>query len=43
MIRKRPDWRWTLVQKAVEDGTPPEDAFLKDVYSVMTGTLEHEV
>ena len=43
MIRKRPDWRWAIVKKAAEDGIPPEDAFLRDVYSVMLGELKHEV
>ncbi len=43
MEQKRPDWRWTLVKKAVEDGVLPEDAFLQDIYNVMTGSLQHKV
>lgn len=43
MIQKRPDWRWLLVEKAMEAGTPPEDAFLLDVYNVMAGILKHDV
>jgi len=43
MKRKRPDWRWLLLQEALEAGAPPADIFLRDVYSVMQGTLEHEV
>ena len=42
-MHRRPDWRWILVQEAVETNTPPSDAFLRDIYSVIVEGLDHEI
>ena len=42
MTQKRPDWRWLEIQKAIHDEMLPADAFLRDIYNVIQGELDHE-
>ncbi len=40
---KRPDWRWVELQTAVEEGSPPNDPFLLEVYNVIIGATKNEI
>lgn len=42
MTQKRPDWRWLEIQEAVKAVSPPSDEFLRDIYNVILGELDHE-
>lgn len=41
MMRRSPSWRWELIEEALENEIPPDDALCRQVYSVMRGELEH--
>ena len=43
MMQQRPDWRWVEVQSAIHNGTIPEDSFLRDIYNVIEGNIEHKL
>jgi hypothetical protein len=38
-----PDWRWEKVQQAVQEKTPPEEVFLREVYDVITGAKPDDI